>query len=379
MTVAGCSSSLQQVGQSMADFHAQGNLTVLLCDRPDLDGCDFLENINIADGPVKINTHELPSNIGDDNLRSFSVTCGRPTGVLTYEHCNFRGRVGVFHCVPGQTLEVPYLGDLSGHVSSLVFTDETQTDDLQHTAIDLSLAVNALHQGISTVLDVGTGAGGDSSNDNCPIIPQCCTTNSGGAGSSDGGEIEEAFPIATEVYWTEPINVFDELPNLSDDGHLSRIDQCPIPSSSERQQLLAIAHHTLIDPDDWPSDYRVSLYWYFEPVLDNAGRVFLRLHRSEVLAEDGLAHDSLVSGLGSVMPDAGKALACQILSEVKLQADLSGREAAGAGLAGEDLLTNNERISWTLANPLVRNPRRRTSIPSGDYRNYPPVLILHKE
>lgn len=371
--------SAQQIGGSMRDFYAAGNLTVLVCAQPDLNACEFLQNVNIASGPAKFNTHQLPASIQQNGLLSFSVVCGRPTSVVAYQHCNFRGKIAAFHCVPGQALEVRAgLSAAVGSIGALAFADEASTPETMHTAIPFSTAVEPLHQAISTALDIGStpGSGGTSGTD-CSLLPQCCVTNS--SSSPPDNPVEEAFPLATEVYWTEPINVFPELPQF--DEIVTRIDECRIPMESERQQLLAVAHHTEIDPNGWPANYRTALYWFFEPQLvstpGHSGRLHLRLHRFAVVAEDGWIHDSLVSGIGAQMQDAGRAIACQILREIKLQGDL--RISGG----GEAVLLNNAHLGWSFENPPACNLRSRNfsgrPSPCNDYREVPPVLILHKE
>ena len=358
----------QQVSQSMQEFYAQGNLTVLVCNRPDLDGCVFLPTVNVSGGPVKINTDQLPPEIGDNNVRSLSVVCGRPTAVIAYQHCNYRGNLEAFHCQPGQALEIRNMRSVTGDVSSLVFSDETQTQDLQHTAIPFEQsAIDALHQGIDAGLE-GRSAPSSPTTNNCQVIPQCCLPPNGGP-ASGGGDIEETFPVATEVYWSEPINVFPELPQYGET--LSRIDPCPIAATSDRQQLLVVAHHTEINPDGWLFNYRTSLYWYFEPVADR-GKTLLRLRRFAVLAEDGWIHDSIVSAIGSNMPEAGRALACEVLSEVKRQGDA---RIVGAGAA---VLEDNTRITWTFSDPVLCNGRKRIGLACGNYVAAPPTLILHK-
>lgn len=369
-----CERPLRQVGTSMAEFYAAGNITILLCNQPQLNGCDFLGSADLSKGVVKFNRDELPPAIGDNGLRSFQVVCGRPTAVIAYEHCNFRGQVEVFHCVPGTTLEVPRLPVLGGRVSGLAFSDETRTSDTLHTAIPFAEAVAPLHAGISTAVDVGGSGAAPTGGVDCSLLPACCA--SAGAGGNRGDDIEEAFPIATEVYWTEPINIFPELPQYGE--VLTRIDECQAPAADARQQLLAVAHHTEIDPDDWPANYRVSLYWFFEPKLAPAPptanrQLLLPLHTFAVKAEDGLIHDALVSGIGAVMRDAGNSIACQILSAVKLQGDL---RLAGAG---EAVLSNNDHLTWTFEAPLPCNGSGRAGFACPSYIKTPPTLILHKK
>jgi hypothetical protein len=369
-----CERPLRQVGTSLADFYAAGNITILLCNQPQLNGCDFLGSLDVSGGVVKLNRDELPPAIGDDGLRSFQVVCGRPTAVIAFEHCNFRGQVEVFHCVPGTTLEVTRLPGLGGRVSGLAFSDETRSTDTLHTAIPFGEAVAPLHAGISTAVDVGGSGAAPGGSADCTLIPACCAAPS--SGGNRGDDIEEAFPIATEVYWTEPINIFPELPQY--DEVLTRVDECQAPAADQRQQLLAVAHHTEIDPDDWAANYRVSLYWYFEPRLlpgpPTANRqLALPLHTFAVKAEDGLIHDALVSGIGAVMGDAGSSIACQILSTVKLQGDL---RLAGAG---EAVLSNNDHLTWTFESPLPCNGSGRAGFACPSYLRTPPTLILHKK
>ena len=359
--LAGC-----QAAESAADFYQQGNLTVLLCDRPDLDGCEFLDTVNVSDGPVRVNSEDFPAAIGDDNLQSLSVTCGQPTLVLAAETCNVRGRIAAFHCQPGETLEVNSLGDLAGEVSALVFSEETQTDDLQHTAVDLSEAVSPLHSGISFAL-VGfeTGSSGTDTSANCSLIPQCCQVE---GEDEDGTPIEEVFPGATEVYWTQPVNISTEIAVA-----LSQLDNCPAPDPTEHKELIAIAHHTEVDLGLLPSNYDVSMYWYFEPIIDSLGLVELDVAETRLHVEDGFFRDQVLRGIGAEMQSAGDQIACQILSEIKSQADqtLQG--------AGEAILTDNVRLGLTIADPMPCNPQRRLGIACDDYRNVPPTILFHKE
>lgn len=361
----GCS-ALQQ----RQDFLDRGGITVQMCSRPGLDQCEVIRPVETGGATVKMNVEEIPAEIGDDNLSSFFVDCGRPVGIFLYTHCNFRGQIAGFHCLPGQGLEVPTLGPLANETSALVFSDE-QTDAsagtvLRHTPIDFSVAVPALHAGLDTAISSGgTPPPGGGGAPNCTAVPQCCSAG-GGGGMSAGDPIEQTFPVATEVYWTEQINILGE--TAKEVGHA---EACP--ARTDRRQLLAIAHFTSIDLHNWGPDYDVELYWYFEPNIDRFGVLRLTPVTFRVWVEGGIHHGRIERGFASTMGSAAGAIACSILSTVAATADAT---VTGGGAA---VLTGNQRLTLTYADPLPCNALGRRGLACTDYRRVPPTIIVHKE
>lgn len=386
----GCS-GLQEAADNMADFYAQGNITVQLCSKPGLEGCEFLGSVNVAGPTVKWNTVDLPAAIGDDNLRSMLVVCGRPTTVIAYEHCNFRGRLARFQCAAGSQLEVQHMGALAGKVSSLVFSEAFSDDPNQaplallHIPVDLATdadmdsipeAVALLRSGISGAI-AGTPIPGGGGAADCNVLPQCCgSTGSGGGGGSGG--IDSATPLSTRVYWTEPQNVFVEAIT-----ELTQVDQCSAPVAAEDagKQLLAVGHSTRLDVDGWAFDYGIDLHWYLEPVLGlgadgvTSGVLRLQPYGWTVWVEDGLLHDRIFDGIGSQMNTAARSLACGILSGIEAAAV----STTGLPGAGEALLTGNQRFTWSFASPVPCNPLAAARGACGDYVATPPTLVMHKE
>ncbi|MDD5035426.1 MAG: hypothetical protein PHE55_11790 [Methylococcaceae bacterium] len=401
--LSGCP-ALQQIAQSQAQFYGDGNLTVLMCTRPGLNDCQSVSGINISGDVVKMDNFELPESIVNTGLRSFQVTCGRPTSITLYEKCNFRGDIAVYHCAPasGQsigTLDVNQLGGLTGKVSGIALSDET-SKDLTDTAIPLITAPAQISNAITQTL---TGNGGAMSNRSgyCPLINECCAVETIGSGGQD--RPDAIIPNSTEVFWTEANNVGNELPRQEDDSdHLSR--SCLTRDDGSlwsRKNLLGIQHRMTIRAGG--SDYPVVLSWYLEPKLirdpdprsNNQGTLSLPLYQTHYRVYstqfpgsvlDGwigrLVNFSpqgrLENGISSALQAGGRTLACEILAGIKDEAD---RTVSGAG---EAVLTKNKRITWTYKQTPTQgettcNLNKPNLSSCTNYRSVAPTLVLHKQ
>jgi hypothetical protein len=399
----GACASLQQTARRQADFYRAGNLTVLLCDKPSLDGCQAVPGISVASGTAKLDQFELPAHVRGDSptraLRSFQVICGRPTSVVLYEACNFQGRVAAYHCAPAPgdvsgILEVNHLGSLAGKVGAISFSDETQTTDTMHTAIPLVTGPGLISAAVTAAF-AGGGMAATPPAGSCPLIPQCCPTG-GGAGGAGGGGAAGITVVArsTDVFWTDAVNVAVELPPPDDENaRLSRACLVRGDSNWERTDLLAVVHRMRVTAG--PNTYPVALSWYFEPTLARGTPVF-RVHKTHFrvygTSFPGSVLDSwlgdlvglspqerLEDGIARAMASSGRSIACGILAAVNTAANAT---IAGGGAA---VLTGNTRANFTYDLPPGTSPPTvfcngiRTPVAGCDhYRAVPPTLILHK-
>ncbi len=401
LTLPGCASA-----RGLANFYRAGNLTVLLCDKPSLDGCQGLGGVNVSAGTVKFDQFELPAHVrggtGASALRSLQVVCGRPTAVVLYEHCNFQGRVAAFHCAPAPgdvsgILEVPHLGALAGKVGAVAFSDETQTTDTLHTAIPLVTAPGLLSAAITAAIAGGGGAAAPPPAGSCPLIPQCCPP-AGGGGGGGGAAAGPSAVVArsTDVFWTDALNVGIELPPPDDENARVSRAACLTRADSnwERTDLLAVVHRMTITAG--PNSYPVVLSWYFEPTLAR-GTPVLRLHRSHVRVYGtsfpgsildgwlgnlvGLSpQERLQDGIPRAMATGGRGIACGILAAVNAAANAA---VTGGGAA---VLTGNTRATFTYdlppgtsAGTVFCNAIRTPVAGCDHYRAALPTLVLHKD
>lgn len=249
VTLTACN-TVQTIQLSRESFHENGGVTLQLCKDPNLEACEFVYDLDedgnrtaplyVRNEMKEFDVFNLPASLQKDELSSFSMSCGRPTDIILYSHCNHTGDVAIYHCAPGDgkkvgKIDVPLLGNLANSVESIVISDVSEGPVNEHVLIPFESAdVQAIGDAI-----------------NARIM-------------SAGGE---GISTYTRLYWTKGLNIQNEKPQEENEELYVRGCKTPesgpgIYNSNTARNLLVLEHTVLFG-----GPYYGILSWYFSPEL----------------------------------------------------------------------------------------------------------------
>jgi hypothetical protein len=279
-------------------------------------------------------------------IRSIAMICGVKTAVLVYDDYYFSGNMDVYHCQPGQMMEIKNMGYMDRITSSMIISSDTYGDmsDLNsvymQTPVDMALAMDGFHSNIEDKI----------------------------------GDVAE-----TQVYWTNLLTWL--VNNTRLDVGISDLTNL---NSYENAQVLAFKVD--VNVDIIAESYEIIAEWAFQPrilvenpytneALNNCLDLSLSPDHNSLWVEDGFFHEEIFEGINKEMYNIGNEIGQAIVDQIYLTGEDYGKSI------GELLISNIGSIGWTISDPKSCNPYAVETIddPCHYYKQIPPMIILNRK